>query len=213
MNLNTIVALHQPNSAAEIAEWREGFAWLAGGTSLFSEPRPSTDTLIDLGQLGWPALEASPGGLEISATCRIAELYHFAPPADWLAAPLIRACGNAADVVHRGRAARASRNSRVDRLDQTRREGPSPYQFTSSVHRAAKALPHLRPPHARRARLYQAGRRRIWRQAGDADRGSLHPGDIEDRASGQVGVHPRGAVHRRHDAVPDDNRSKARRAP
>ena len=60
MDLNTVTALRCPRSAAEIAEWREGFAWLAGGTWLFSEPQPAIDTLIDLGQLGWPALEASP---------------------------------------------------------------------------------------------------------------------------------------------------------
>ena len=54
MNLNTVTALRQPTSAAEIAEWGNGFAWLAGGTWLFSEPQPATDTLVDLGHLGWP---------------------------------------------------------------------------------------------------------------------------------------------------------------
>jgi CO/xanthine dehydrogenase FAD-binding subunit len=95
MNLNTVTALRHPTSAAEIAEWRSGFAWLAGGTWLFSEPQPETDTLIDLGQIGWPALEASPSGLDIGATCRIAELYRFEAPPEWIAAPLIRACCNA----------------------------------------------------------------------------------------------------------------------
>jgi CO/xanthine dehydrogenase FAD-binding subunit len=95
MNLNTVTALRHPKSAAEIAEWRNGFAWLAGGTWLFSEPQPAIDTLIDLDHLGWPALEASPAGLEIGATCRIAELYRFKAPGEWIAAPLIRACCNA----------------------------------------------------------------------------------------------------------------------
>ena len=40
-------------------------------------------------------MEASPAGLKIGATCRIAELYRFEPPRDWLAAPLIRACCDA----------------------------------------------------------------------------------------------------------------------
>ena len=92
MNLDTVTALRHPTSPAEIAEWRNGFAWLAGGTWLFSEPQPETDTLIDLGHLGWPALEASPAGLDISATCRIAELYRFEAPREWVAAPLMRAC-------------------------------------------------------------------------------------------------------------------------
>src|SRR5438093_12842319 len=95
MNRNTVTALRQPTSAAEIAQWHSGFAWLAGGTWLFSEPQPAIDTLIDLEQLGWPALEAAPEGLDIGATCRIAELYRFEAPREWFAAPLIRACCNA----------------------------------------------------------------------------------------------------------------------
>jgi CO/xanthine dehydrogenase FAD-binding subunit len=66
-----------------------------GGTWLFSEPQPATDTLIDLGNLGWPALEVSPAGLDIAATCHIAELYRFEAPREWIAASLIRACCNA----------------------------------------------------------------------------------------------------------------------
>jgi len=95
MNLNSVTKLRHPTSAAEIAEWRNGFAWLAGGTWLFSEPQPGTDTLIDLGNLGWPALEVSPAGLDIGATCHIAELYRFEAPREWIAASLIRACCNA----------------------------------------------------------------------------------------------------------------------
>jgi CO/xanthine dehydrogenase FAD-binding subunit len=95
MNLNTVTALRHPKSAVEITDWSSGFAWLAGGTGLFSEPQPATDTLIDLGHLGWPALETSPAGLDIGATCRIAELYHVDLPLEWIAAPLVRACCNA----------------------------------------------------------------------------------------------------------------------
>jgi len=92
MNLNTVRAVRRPASAAEISDWRDGYAWLAGGTWLFSEPQPAVDTLIDLERLGWPALEATAAGLDIAATCRIAELYHFAAPKEWIAAPLIRTC-------------------------------------------------------------------------------------------------------------------------
>ena len=70
MNLDTVTALRHPTSPAEIAEWRNGFAWLAGGTWLFSEPQPELDTLIDVEQFGWPALEISADGLTIAATCR-----------------------------------------------------------------------------------------------------------------------------------------------
>src|SRR6516165_4785513 len=92
VDLNTVTALRRPSSPGEIDSWRDGFAWLAGGTWLFSEPQPAIDTLIDLEPLGWKALDVSAEGLEIAATCRIVELYHFEPPAEWTAAPLLREC-------------------------------------------------------------------------------------------------------------------------
>jgi CO/xanthine dehydrogenase FAD-binding subunit len=95
MNLNTITEVKRPTSADEITQWRDGHAWLAGGTWLFSEPQLSTDTLIDLEQFKWPALESSAAGLDIAATCRIVELYRFAAPAAWRAAPLVRQCCDA----------------------------------------------------------------------------------------------------------------------
>src|SRR2546425_6814350 len=95
MNLNTITEVKRPASADQITQWRDGYAWLAGGTWLFSEPQVATDTLIDLERLGWPALEIVPSGLDIAATGRIAELYEFEAPRDWTAAPLLRACCDA----------------------------------------------------------------------------------------------------------------------
>jgi CO/xanthine dehydrogenase FAD-binding subunit len=95
MNLNTITEVKRPTSADQITQWRDGYAWLAGGTWLFSEPQIHTDTLIDLDQLDWTALQSSSAGLEIAATCRIAELYRFAAPAEWRAAAVLRECCNA----------------------------------------------------------------------------------------------------------------------
>jgi CO/xanthine dehydrogenase FAD-binding subunit len=95
MNLNTIAEVKRPTSADQITQWRDGYAWLAGGTWLFSEPQVATDTLIDLDQFKWPALEASAVGLDIAATCRIAELYRFTGPAEWRAIPLVRECCDA----------------------------------------------------------------------------------------------------------------------
>ena len=92
MNLNTIVEVKRPTSADQITEWRDGHAWLAGGTWLFSEPQVATNTLIDLERLGWPALTPSSEGLEIAATCRIVELHDFKGPAEWRAVPLFRDC-------------------------------------------------------------------------------------------------------------------------
>jgi CO/xanthine dehydrogenase FAD-binding subunit len=95
MNLNTVRAVQRPVSADEITDWRDGYAWLGGGTWLFSEPQVAIDTLIDLEALGWRALEAASDGLTIGATCRIAELYRFEGPAEWAALPLLHQCCNA----------------------------------------------------------------------------------------------------------------------
>jgi len=92
MNLNTITDVKRPKSIDEIPEWHEGYAWLAGGTWLYSTPQIATHTLIDLEMLRWPALKADAGGLEIAATCTIAELNRFAAPAEWTAAPLLQLC-------------------------------------------------------------------------------------------------------------------------
>lgn len=92
MNLNTITDVRRPKSLDEIPEWHDGYAWLAGGTWLYSTPQIATHTLIDLETLRWPALKTDAGGLEIAATCTIAELDRFAAPAEWTAAPLLQLC-------------------------------------------------------------------------------------------------------------------------
>ncbi|MFO1059346.1 MAG: FAD binding domain-containing protein [Dongiaceae bacterium] len=92
MNLETIRSVVRPASLADLPPWREGTAWLGGGTWLFSEPQPALDRLIDLDALGWPALQESEAGLEIAATCRIAALERWAETARWRAAPLVRLC-------------------------------------------------------------------------------------------------------------------------
>jgi CO/xanthine dehydrogenase FAD-binding subunit len=94
MNLNTITTVQRPKSFDEIGPWAAGHAWLGGGTWLFSEPQFSTDTLIDLETLKWPSLSVLPTGLEIAATCRIAELAAFKGPETWRAQPLLLACCN-----------------------------------------------------------------------------------------------------------------------
>jgi hypothetical protein len=76
---------------ARSATWREGDAWLAGGTWLFSEPQPGLTRLLDLRAFGWPSLQARAGGLEIAATCTLAELARLQEP-QWRASPLIGQC-------------------------------------------------------------------------------------------------------------------------
>jgi CO/xanthine dehydrogenase FAD-binding subunit len=101
MNLETVTEVRYPRAAEEVTEWRDGYAWVGGGTWLFSEPQAELTTLIDLDSLEWPALVASDQGLEIAATCKIAELYEYEAPAEWTAAPLIRACCNALLASHK----------------------------------------------------------------------------------------------------------------
>ncbi len=92
MDLNTITEIATPRGRAELGAWRSGDAWLGGGTWLFSEPQPHLRRLIDLTSFGWPSLCVSESGLEIAATCRIAELDGFSCPAGWTAAQLINQC-------------------------------------------------------------------------------------------------------------------------
>jgi CO/xanthine dehydrogenase FAD-binding subunit len=62
--------------------WQPGDAYLAGGTWLFSTPQPDVRRLLDLRAFGWDPLVASADGLEIAATCTLAELaaYRAGPP-------------------------------------------------------------------------------------------------------------------------------------
>jgi CO/xanthine dehydrogenase FAD-binding subunit len=92
MDLNTITEVARPQARADVPAWRAGDAFLGGGTWLFSEPQPQLTRLIDLSGLGWQPLRAGADGLEIAATCTIAELDQFTAPVEWIAAPLIDQC-------------------------------------------------------------------------------------------------------------------------
>ena len=95
MNLNTITEVKRPTATDEIPRWQKGYAYLAGGTWLFSTPQIATHTLIDLETLRWPALKLSSDGLDIAATCTIAELEQFQAPGNWSAGPLLKLCCHA----------------------------------------------------------------------------------------------------------------------
>jgi CO/xanthine dehydrogenase FAD-binding subunit len=82
VDLNTVVEVLSP---AEVGQWRPGDAWLGGGTALFAAPDPAVTRLLDLAAAGWPALTVRPDGLEIAATCTIAELAGYRPEPGWTA--------------------------------------------------------------------------------------------------------------------------------
>ena len=79
MDLNTVEEVVR---TADPAQWREGDAWLAGGTVLFSYGgaafgKEPLRRLLDLGSTGWAPLAVSAAGIELAATCTIAQLYAF----------------------------------------------------------------------------------------------------------------------------------------
>lgn len=99
MDMNSIEAVVP---TADPADWRDGDAWLAGGTVLFSYgsyafgPEPFK-RLLDLGSVGWTPVTVNKNGIELAATCTVAELY--ALPASpqvaqqgWPALDLFRPC-------------------------------------------------------------------------------------------------------------------------
>ena len=88
MDINTITEVVRRPSEQPGSDWREGDAWLAGGTWLFSDQQPDLRRLIDLMPLGWDGLAAGNEGLEIGAMCTVRDLYAFKAPDDWPAAPL-----------------------------------------------------------------------------------------------------------------------------
>ncbi|MFJ9643879.1 FAD binding domain-containing protein [Streptomyces sp. NPDC101206] len=89
MDLNTITEVVRRPSEQPAADWREGDAWLAGGTWLFSTEQPDLRRLVDLTALRWDPLVPSDEGLEIGGTCTVRDLYAFAHPDDWTAGPLL----------------------------------------------------------------------------------------------------------------------------
>jgi CO/xanthine dehydrogenase FAD-binding subunit len=99
MDMNTIEAVVP---TTDPAEWRDGDAWLAGGTVLFSYgslafgPRPLR-RLLDLGTAGWTPVTVSDDGIDLAATCTVAELYRLPESTEaagllWPGLDLVRPC-------------------------------------------------------------------------------------------------------------------------
>ncbi|MCC9173771.1 FAD binding domain-containing protein [Arthrobacter sp. zg-Y179] len=95
MDLPTVSELIR---TADPQQWRPGDAWLAGGTVLFSYGSETLQRLLDVTAAGWEPLVLNDDGLEIAATCTIADLYAFpdaAPPGlrqAWPALDLVQPC-------------------------------------------------------------------------------------------------------------------------
>ncbi|WP_067979340.1 FAD binding domain-containing protein [Nocardia caishijiensis] len=89
MDLDTVREVVLARERADLAQLRAGSAVLAGGTFLYSEPHDHLDRLIDITTLGWPALVETAEGLEIAATCTLAE-FAGARPGRELGSPTLR---------------------------------------------------------------------------------------------------------------------------
>ncbi|MGX7681411.1 FAD binding domain-containing protein [Jatrophihabitans sp. DSM 45814] len=92
MDLPTVTNVMSPSERADLSGWRAGDSYLAGGSWLFSEPQPETARLIDLTAFKWVPTHISDAGLDIAATCTIAELAQLELPARWSASNLIDRC-------------------------------------------------------------------------------------------------------------------------
>jgi CO/xanthine dehydrogenase FAD-binding subunit len=94
MDLNTVEAVRTPVSADEVWPLCDGDAILAGGTWLFSQPQPDVTRLVDITGLGWRPVTLSDNGIELAATCTLAEVSRLSTslPAEWAAAPLFHQC-------------------------------------------------------------------------------------------------------------------------
>jgi CO/xanthine dehydrogenase FAD-binding subunit len=90
VDLDTIREVMVPRERADLEVLGGSCAVLAGGTFLFSEPQERLERLVDITAFGWPALSETPDGLEIAATCTLAEFAGAAPGRE-LGAPLLRA--------------------------------------------------------------------------------------------------------------------------
>lgn len=92
MDINTVTEFVPAPGVA----WRDGDAWLGGGTWLFSQLQPGVRRLLDLDAFAWPPLTETADDLEIAATCTLAELRSWVPVhRDWAAASLARLCCDA----------------------------------------------------------------------------------------------------------------------
>jgi CO/xanthine dehydrogenase FAD-binding subunit len=97
VDLNTVEVVSVPTSRDELWPLGAGDAVLAGGTWLFSEPQPHLRRLVDITALGWQSIALGDNGIELAATCTVAEVSRLsaalrADHPDWVAAPLLHQC-------------------------------------------------------------------------------------------------------------------------
>ncbi|ANY08960.1 FAD binding domain-containing protein [Pseudonocardia sp. HH130630-07] len=92
MDIDTVTGFRRARDRADLL-LAPGERILGGGTWLFSEPQPEVTGLVDLTTMDWEPIVVRPdGGLEIAATCTIAELAAFG---ESTGRPLFAQCAHA----------------------------------------------------------------------------------------------------------------------
>ncbi|TFB69624.1 FAD-binding molybdopterin dehydrogenase [Cryobacterium glaciale] len=102
MDLSTVTRIIPARQRSDLDALGPTVVPLAGGSELFADPRSHLRGLVDLQTFGWPALTITDNdddgeddggaGLEIAATCTLAELSRLPRQAGWAAHPLFYQC-------------------------------------------------------------------------------------------------------------------------
>lgn len=92
MDLSTVTHVIQARRRSDLGALGPTVVPLAGGSELFADPRADLTALVDLQTLDWPALTTTGDGLDIGATCTIAELSRLPTRHGWAAHPLVYQC-------------------------------------------------------------------------------------------------------------------------
>lgn len=92
MDLSTLARIIPARQRSDLEALGPTVVPLAGGSELFADPRAHLTALVDLQTFGWPALTVTGAGLEIAATCTLAELSRLPRQAGRAAHPLFYQC-------------------------------------------------------------------------------------------------------------------------
>lgn len=97
MDLTSVEVVSRPTDRDELWPLGPGDAILAGGTWLFSEPQPHVQRLVDITCLDWDPISLTDNGIELAATCTVAQLSSLSSQLpqvrpQWPAAPLLHQC-------------------------------------------------------------------------------------------------------------------------
>ena len=92
MDLNSVREIHEPSEWSDLPPWQRGWAWMAGGTWLFSEKQPDIKGLVSLRNLNWSELivDREGGHLVIGASCRLGDIRDYPWPEDLTAGAAFR---------------------------------------------------------------------------------------------------------------------------